>query len=336
MSWAFRAPIIARAVVQRGHAEIEGHKTTPSGTTTYTYDLPGNLTEVVLPTGRVIEYIIDGRNRRVGKKVDGVLTQGFLYQDQLNPVAELDGAGNVVSLFVYGSKANVPDYLVRGGVTYRIVSDHLGSPRLVVNAADGTVVQRIDYDEWGNVLFDSNPGFQPFGFAGGIADGDTGLIRFGARDYDPQTGRWTAKDPILFAGGDGNLYGYVLGDPANFIDPLGLVEIIGIKIGLSITAPLVNYLIESTGFVVSPVGHAIDSFGAASTAAIMSTVAVGSGGAGMVVGIGLTAAFVAGWEAGMAINGIPLSDGRTVQEAIADWVWDKFHSSNMDKNPSCR
>ncbi|PJA25697.1 MAG: hypothetical protein COX57_02035, partial [Alphaproteobacteria bacterium CG_4_10_14_0_2_um_filter_63_37] len=67
-------------------------KTDSAGTTTYTYDLLGNLTEVVLPNGKVIEYIIDGRNRRVGKKVDGVLTQGFLYQDQLNPVAELDGA----------------------------------------------------------------------------------------------------------------------------------------------------------------------------------------------------------------------------------------------------
>ncbi|WP_200898011.1 RHS repeat-associated core domain-containing protein, partial [Arsukibacterium sp. MJ3] len=36
------------------------------------------------------------------------------------------------------------------------------------------------------------------------------------------TGRWTARDPIGFAGGDTNLYGYVLGDPVNFIDPDGL------------------------------------------------------------------------------------------------------------------
>ena len=35
------------------------------------------------------------------------------------------------------------------------------------------------------------------------------LVRFGARDYDPTIGRWTAKDPIDFAGGDTNLYGYV-------------------------------------------------------------------------------------------------------------------------------
>jgi len=80
----------------------------------------------------------------------------------------------------------------------------------------------MNYNEFGNVLSDTNPGFQPFGFAGGIYDQDTGLVRFGARDYDPETGRWTAKDPILFAGGDTNLYGYTLNDPVNFIDPSGL------------------------------------------------------------------------------------------------------------------
>jgi len=61
-----------------------------------------------------------------------------------------------------------------------------------------------------------------FGFAGGLYDADTGLVRFGARDYDPVVGRWTSKDPILFAGGQANLYVYVGGDPINFIDPSGL------------------------------------------------------------------------------------------------------------------
>jgi hypothetical protein len=68
-----------------------------------------------------------------------------LYKDQLNLVAELDGAGNVVARFVYGTKLNVPDYIVKGGVTYRIISDHLGSVRLVVDSATGAVAQRMDY-----------------------------------------------------------------------------------------------------------------------------------------------------------------------------------------------
>ena len=59
------------------------------------------------------------------------------------------------------------------------------------------------------MLSDTNPGFQPFGFAGGHFDHETGLVRFGARDYDAEVGRWLSKDLILFAGGDTNFYGYV-------------------------------------------------------------------------------------------------------------------------------
>ena len=36
----------------------------------------------------------------------------------------------------------------------------------------------------------------PVGFAGGLADQDTGLTRFGYRDYDPGVGRFTAPDPL--------------------------------------------------------------------------------------------------------------------------------------------
>ena len=193
-------------------------------TTQYTYDVFGNLKTATLPD-QTISYIVDGSNRRVGKKVDGNLVQGFLYQDQLNPVAELDGLGQVVSQFIYADKSNVPAYMIKGGNTYRIISDHLGSPRLVINLADGSIAQRMDYDEFGNVLQDTNPGFQPFGFAGGLYEAKTGLVRFGARDYDAESGRWTARDPIGFAGGDTNLFGYVSNDPINFVDPDGLVRL---------------------------------------------------------------------------------------------------------------
>ena len=162
-------------------------------------------------------------NRRIGKKVSGALDTAWLYKDGLNPIAELDGAGAVVSRFVYASRGNVPDYMIKGGNTYRIISDYLGSPRLVVDVATDAVVQLMDYDTFGNVIADTNPGFQPFGFAGGLYDRDLKLVRFGARDYDPEVGRWTNKDPIGFAGGDTNLYGYVLNDPVNLVDPLGLL-----------------------------------------------------------------------------------------------------------------
>ncbi len=191
-------------------------------TTTYAFGARNYLRAVTLADGTEIGYVLDGLGRRVAKKRDGVLEQGYVYRGAYRIVAELDGAGAVASRFVYGEGAPVPEYLEKGGRTYRIVADHLGSVRLVLDAADGSVVQRLDYDAFGVVERDTNPGFQPFGFAGGLYDPDTGLVHFGAREYDPEAGRWLSKDPILFLGGDFNLYAYVKNDPVNAVDPLGL------------------------------------------------------------------------------------------------------------------
>lgn len=209
-----------------------------SETTTYGYDEFGNLKSVSIPDGRIIEYVVDGLSRRIGKRVNGVLAQTWIYENSLKPVAELDSGGNVMARFVYATSGICPDYMVKGGVTYRIITDHLGSPRLVVNSVTGAVVQKIDYSEFGEVIFDTNPGFQPFGFAGGIYDTDTGLTRFGVRDYDAYTGRWTCKDPIKFHGGDMNLYGYCLSNPVNKRDPLGLW---GITIGFEGSAAAIGF-----------------------------------------------------------------------------------------------
>ena len=196
-------------------------KTAAGQPTTYTYDALGNLTAVALPGGMQIGYVLDGRNRRIGKRVNGTLTRGFLYENQLRIVAELDGSNAVVSRFVYGDRANVPAYMVTATGTFRLICDANGSVRLVVNTSGGAVAQRLDYDAFGNVLADSAPGFQPFGFAGGLYDPDTKLVRFGRRDYDAATGRWTARDPILFGGGDANLYAYAGNDPINRRDVTG-------------------------------------------------------------------------------------------------------------------
>jgi RHS repeat-associated protein len=58
--------------------------------------------------------------------------------------------------------------------------------------------------------------------SGVLYDRDTGLTRFGARDYDARAGVWTAKDPIGFAGRDVNLSRFVASDPVNQVDPSGL------------------------------------------------------------------------------------------------------------------
>jgi RHS repeat-associated protein len=197
-------------------------KTDATGTTSYVYDEFGDLLRVTLQSGAVITYLIDGQNHRVAKTMNGVTIRRWIYDGELRLTAELDSDGGLVSRFIYATHVNVPDYMERGGLTYRILTDHLGSVCLVVESTTGTVVQRIEYDEFGRVLADSSPGFQPFGFAGGLYDPDTSLVRFGVREYIPETGRWSTTDPTLFAGGTSNLYEYALGDPINYVDPEGL------------------------------------------------------------------------------------------------------------------
>jgi len=103
-------------------------------------------------------------------------------------------------------------------------------------------------------------------------------VRFGARDYDPAIGKWTAKDPIDFAGGlnvygycdivgkpsiQTNLYLYTDADPINLVDPLGLQpayfpddfwegpSVLNIDIGF--TGGIGKYGINS-GFIISDQG----------------------------------------------------------------------------------
>ena len=199
------------------------------------YDAAGNLMAVDLPDGSRVEYETDGQDRRVLKRVFDQNDQftyswDYIYHSQLHPEAVLetnsDGTGHVM-FFTYGSKGHVPDTMVREGRTYRLMTDHLGSVRRVVDIADGTVVEQLAYDPWGMVLsytVNEQPvvrAFQPFGFAGGAYDTETGLVRFGARDYEARTGRWLAKDPIRFDGKDPNIYAYVGNDPVNLLDPEG-------------------------------------------------------------------------------------------------------------------
>ncbi len=204
-------------------------KTVSSQSTAYAYDVMGNLRGFTPPSpASAWTYLLDGLNRRVGAKQAGTLQQGFVYGQGNQIVSELDGSGNLVSTFVYGTKSHVPDWMTKGGSTYRLITDQLGSVRLVVKTSDASVVQRLEYDAWG-VTTDVTgtgltPGFQPFGFAGGLYDRQTKFVRFGARDYDPSVGRWVSKDGLRFNGGDTNLYAYCHDDPVNRIDPSGHLD----------------------------------------------------------------------------------------------------------------
>jgi RHS repeat-associated protein len=198
-------------------------KTDGSDVTTYDYSSRGELFVVTLPDSRVIEYVHDPLGRRIVKKINGVITKKYLWQGLTRLLAVYGGSDNLLMRFEYAD-GRMPVAMTKGGSTYYLTYDQVGSLRVVADAS-GIVVKSIDYDSFGNIIDDTNPAFEvPFGFAGGLHDPDTGLVRFGCRDFDPDTGRWTAKDPILFAGGDTDLYGYVQNNPVNFLDPLGLIR----------------------------------------------------------------------------------------------------------------
>lgn len=91
--------------------------------------------------------------------------------------------------------------------------------------------------------------------------------------YDPSIGRWLSKDPILFNGFDTNLYGYVLNDPINYIDPEGL-RLRDVKIR--------NVL--AGGFMVFGGLGLIAGSGGAAITGPLAFVGIGAGVAGLVTG----------------------------------------------------
>jgi len=111
--------------------------------------------------------------------------------------------------FTYAD-SRLPVAMQSGGATYYLAYDQVGSLRLVTDSS-GNIIKTLDYDSFGNIIQDTNSTFDmPFAFGGGLIDVDTGLVRFGFREYCSEIGRWTAKDPILFLGGNVDLYGYCL------------------------------------------------------------------------------------------------------------------------------
>ena len=215
-------------------------KTAPGETTAYTWDAAGRLVKVLrTPTTgapTVVEYVLDPAGRRVGKKKgtgpgDMAMVAGWVYDGALMPAAELDGSGKVVARFVYGSRSQTPDFAIAvnadsGAVTgtYQFLHDNVGSVVSALRTSDGYVVEKCSFDAWGVRTANLTSGAlqHPFGFAGGIWDPDTSLVRFGDREYLPEIGRWMATDPVGFAGGSTLLSSYANSDPVNLIDPDGL------------------------------------------------------------------------------------------------------------------
>ncbi len=196
-------------------------KRTATGTTTYEYGIFGELKSVALEDGTLITYQHNINHQRVAKYINGTLKEKYLWLNLTTLLATYDKDDKLITRYMYTSDRVPETMTTENNETYHLLYNHQGSLRAVVDS-EGKIIKELQYDSFGNITLDTNSALHVnFGFAGGLYDKDTKLTRFGYRDYDAQTGKWTAKDPIGFDGGDTNLYGYVLGDPVDFVDPSG-------------------------------------------------------------------------------------------------------------------
>ncbi len=229
-------------------------------TTGYTYSSRGELLKVALPDGTVIEYRYDPLGRRIARLVNGAIVEKYLWSGFTKLLAVYDGSDNLLLRFRYAD-GRMPVSMSDGyGATFHLFYDQVGSLRAVTDSG-GNVVKEIVYDAYGNVLSDSNPAFEmPFGFAGGLYDRDTGLIHFGHRDYAPEIGRWIAKDPIFFDGGDFDLYGYVQNNPVNYVDPTGQFLVSGTVLVGYVYGPAIVAAGTAAAYRLGPYLPAIGEF----------------------------------------------------------------------------
>ena len=193
---------------------------TARGADSFTYSARGELLSATVGA-TTVTYRYDSLGRRVAR-TQGGSTEQYLYGDLGDPFrVTASKAGGVTTIYRYDDEGRIVA-LERSGTRYVVGSDQVGSPRLIADATTGTVVRTVRYDAWGGVVAASGSFTVPIGFAGGLADDVTGLIRFGLRDYDPATGRFTARDPLLHAGEQLNLYAYGNSDPVSVRDESGL------------------------------------------------------------------------------------------------------------------
>jgi len=191
----------------------------------YTYDFRGRLTRVEQRNsgGALLhqsDYTYDSLDRRIGIVADGVVTRTVYHGNA--PWADYNNLGFAKARYLAGPV--VDELLARsvpGQGTAWYLADRLETIRDIVNAS-GTVIDHIEYDNFGKVTSETNPGFgDRFKYTGREYDAATGLYYFRARYYDPGQGRFISQDPIGFGGNDFNLYRFVHNSPTNATDPSG-------------------------------------------------------------------------------------------------------------------
>ena len=189
---------------------------TAQGSSAYVWDERNRLVSITSGGSSIAAFHYDPFGRRTVKNVSGTST-GFLY-DGLNVQQELAGSTPSANLLV---GLGIDETLVRtdaAGVR-NFLTDAIGST-IALTDNGGAVQTSYVYEPYGKATESGQTNSNSFQYTGRENDG-TGLFYYRARYYSPTLQSFISEDPIGVAGGI-NLYGYVEGNPLNYVDPLGL------------------------------------------------------------------------------------------------------------------
>ena len=187
-------------------------------------------TSVTLTVFKAIsQYRYNALGQRVSKTVEGITTY-FVYGQSGELLAEMDQHGKPIREHIYlnGKPLAQNHYSGETATTYYLHNDHLGRPVMATDS-QGNEVWSVATTPFGQIAHQTGTVKQPLQFPGQYKDDETGLSYNYYRDYDPATGRYVQSDLIGLAGGM-NTYGYVGGNPVNYIDPMGLAGFLGAEI----------------------------------------------------------------------------------------------------------
>jgi len=204
--------------------DADGNLTSISGARalTATYD-PENRPMSLTLEGVAHDYLYDGLGRRVRITV-GSVTRNLHHDPSGRPVFETDARGNVTACYVYAGPFLAAQGTTAGGFA-SLLRDKTGS---VLALADdsGNVTASYAYGDYGQSAGKTGSAETPFTYVGalGVMDEGDGLYFMKHRLYDAVTGRFFQRDPLLFGGGDSNLYRYARSAPISRVDPSGLAD----------------------------------------------------------------------------------------------------------------
>jgi RHS repeat-associated protein len=186
----------------------------------YSYDNRNRLQTVIDDRGDRTDYEYDVFGNRRATIYNGQRTEYLVDPfNSGNIVAEYDGDGISIAKYTHGIGL-VSRTSINSTAYYDF--DILGST-VGLTGNNGVVLNQYKYLPFGEDYYERETIPNPFEFVGeyGVMEESNGLDFMRARFYDPQIGKFTARDPIGLQGEDTNLYRYVRNQPLNYVDSKG-------------------------------------------------------------------------------------------------------------------